>query len=74
MSHNSYTSAVREKREEVINFRNDLFRRYTYMRKRSSAANEMMGTTHVSKHSAGIQATSGETSPLKKPRKSQKGK
>ena len=74
MSHGSYTSAVREKREEVINFRNDLFRRYTYMRKRSSQEHDLMAQTQVSKHSAGIQATSGDTSPIKKPRRSHKGK
>lgn len=45
VSHNSYTSAVREKREEVINFRNDLFRRYTYARKRSSQEHDLMAQT-----------------------------
>ena len=61
VSHNSYTTSMREKREEVISFRNDLVRRYTYSHKRPS--NEM-GKSNFSKASAAIQANSDISSPL----------
>ena len=43
VSHNSYTQSVRDKREEVISFRNDLFKRYTYMRKKKESVSTSKG-------------------------------
>ena len=64
VSHGNYTSAVRDKREEVINFRNDLFRRYTYRRRASTKKDKDKAKKSGPPAKASI-ATGTDLSPLK---------